>query len=104
MDRVPPLPLTFRDRPERSRFEAVLPDGATAGFTAYEKADGRIVFIHTIVEPGHEGEGVGSALAREALEAARAAGLRVVPRCPFIRAWIRKHPAYADLADDAARA
>src|SRR5690606_17493780 len=52
---------------------------------------------HTVVETAAEGRGVGSALARTALDAARAEGLRVVPQCPFIAAYIARHPDYADL-------
>ena len=47
-----------------------------------------------------EGKGVGSALARQALDAVRADGeLRVVPLCPFIKEWIDRHPAYQSLVD-----
>ncbi|MFD5436489.1 GNAT family N-acetyltransferase [Kitasatospora sp. NPDC127067] len=43
-------------------------------------------------------------LARGALDDARARGLHVLPYCPFIRGWIRKHPEYADLVPEASRA
>ena len=36
-------------------------------------------------------------LARYALDDARSRGLRVRPRCPFIKSWIRRHPDYQDL-------
>ncbi|GEN79765.1 GNAT family N-acetyltransferase [Actinotalea fermentans] len=93
--------VIVRDHPERSRWEARLggPDARVAGYAAYRREDGRITFTHTVVEPEHEGAGIGSALARAALDDARTAGLRVVPQCPFIAAWIRRHPDYADLVD-----
>jgi len=85
------------DNPGRSRFEARV-DGELAGFAAYEPTDDLIIFTHTEVFDAFEGQGVGSALARGALDAVRAGGTRkVLPRCPFIRAWIEKHPDYQDL-------
>jgi predicted GNAT family acetyltransferase len=89
------------DDPGRSRFEAHL-DGELAGFAAYEAADDLITFTHTQVFDAFEGRGVGSALARGALDAVRADGTRkVLPRCPFIRGWIEEHPDYQDLVDAA---
>jgi predicted GNAT family acetyltransferase len=87
------------DNPGESRFEAHV-DGELAGFAAYDSADDLIVFTHTEVFDAFEGKGVGSALARGALDAVRADGIRkVLPRCRFIRGWIEKHPDYADLVD-----
>jgi predicted GNAT family acetyltransferase len=59
-----------------------------------------LVFTHTEVDPDHEGEGVGSTLVRGALDDARRRGMPVVPRCPFVRAWIERHPDYADVRAD----
>jgi predicted GNAT family acetyltransferase len=88
------------DDPGRSRFEAHV-DGELAGFAAYEAADDLIMFTHTQVFDAFEGRGVGSALARGALDAVRADGTRkVLPRCPFIRSWIEEHPDYQDLVDE----
>ena len=82
---------------DESRWEARI-DGSLAGFAAYRVVDDDIVFTHTEVDPAHEGRGVGGALARRALdEVAEDASLRVVPRCPFIKAWIARHPDYAAL-------
>ena len=79
------------------RYEAHV-DGELAGFAEFERDGDRIVFTHTEVDDAFEGHGVGSALARGALDDVRArGGLRVVPRCPFIKAWIEKHPDYDDL-------
>ena len=85
------------DNPEASRFEARL-DGELAGFAEYQLTDQLIVFTHTEVDPAFEGRGVGSALARYALDQVRDAGTRkVLPICPFIKAWIGKHPDYIPL-------
>lgn len=94
--------VVVQDAPDRNHWEARLGDGPDApvvGYAAYRRESDRITFTHTVVEPEHEGAGVGSALARAALDGARAAGLRVVPQCPFIAAWIRRHKDYADLVD-----
>ena len=80
----------------RSRWEARVA-GELAGVAAYELDDGVITFTHTAVEDAYEGQGIGSALARAALDDARAEGLAVVARCPFIARWISHHPDYADL-------
>ena len=89
--------VTVRDNPGLSRFEAYV-DGRLAGFSAYELTDGVITFTHTEVDDAFEGQGVGSALVRWELDFVRAeGGRRVRPLCPFVRAWIDKHPDYADL-------
>ena len=87
------------DNRDELRFEARV-DGELAGYAAYELADDLIMFTHTEVDDAFEGHGVGGALARGALDAVRADGTRqVLPRCPFIRGWIEKHPDYQDLVD-----
>lgn len=79
------------------RYEARLGD-ALAGFAAYQLTAQLIVFTHTEVDPAFEGQGIGSALARQALDDVRAQGTRkVLPICPFIKAWIGHHPDYAPL-------
>jgi len=85
----------IRDVPERHRYELTI-DGMTA-FVRYRRSPGQIRFIHTDVPEGLAGRGVGSRLARHVLDAARNDGVRVVPICPFIAAWMAKHPEYDDL-------
>jgi predicted GNAT family acetyltransferase len=84
------------DNPDRSRYEAFV-DDRLAGFAEYKLRKDVIIFTHTEVDDAFEGQGVGSTLARGVLDAARDAGLRVRPHCPFIRGWIEKHPDYQDL-------
>jgi uncharacterized protein len=90
--------LELADDADGERFVARL-DGAVVGAAYYVRRGDRIVFTHTEVDDAHEGHGIGSALARYALDAARAEGKRVVPRCPFIAAYIARHADYADLVD-----
>ena len=84
------------DNPDASRFE-LLVDGTVAGFAEYRRTASSVAFTHTVIEPSFEGRGLGSALARGALDASRQAGHAVLPFCPFIRGYIQRHPAYLDL-------
>ena len=90
--------VAVRESLADNRFEAVLDDGSVAGFAAYRlDPDGSYRLTHTEVDDAHEGEGIGSTLARGLLDALRERDLRVHPDCPFIAAWMRKHPDYLDL-------
>jgi predicted GNAT family acetyltransferase len=77
------------------RYEASI-DGVLA-HVQYSRTGNRITFLHTEVPPALEGRGIGSTLARVALDDARARGLEVVPLCPFVSAYIRRHPEYLPL-------
>lgn len=78
-----------------SRFEAEL-NGKLALLT-YRLRDSSIVFLHTEVPPEFEGRGIGGKLARAGLDYARSSALKVVPKCPFIAEYIRRHPEFEDL-------
>ena len=79
------------------RFELVV-DGHLAA--AFYKIDGNVItFIHTEVPPELGGKGIGSQLIKGALDQVRAAGLKVIAQCPFVKAYIEKHPDYADLLE-----
>jgi predicted GNAT family acetyltransferase len=95
--------IEVRDNPGAGRYEAIV-DGRLAGYAAYHARPGAVAFTHTDVLPRWEGRGIGGRLARAALDDARARGLAVVPRCPFIAAWIRRHPEYEDLVPAESRA
>jgi Predicted acetyltransferase len=97
---VPPsfdLPeIVVRDNPEKNRYEAIT--GKTvAAFVDYRLLRQRVVLVHTEVERAFTGRGVGRRLAQAVLDDIRARGLTVTPICPFMAAFIRRHPAYADL-------
>ncbi|WP_327047234.1 MULTISPECIES: GNAT family N-acetyltransferase [unclassified Microbispora] len=92
------------DNPEARRFE-ITADGVLAGFAAYGLDGQAISFTHTEIDSAFEGRGLGSTLVRAALDAARDAGLSVLPYCPFVRRYIARHREYVDLvpADRRAR-
>lgn len=90
------MDVDVRKVPEANRYEARVGD-AVAGFAEYRTEDGVVVLTHTRVDPRFEGQGIGGRLARALLDDLRAAGRPVLPRCSFMRAWIERHPGYADL-------
>ena len=79
-------------------WEAFL-DGQLAGYAEYRTRPGRIVFTHTVVDPQFEGKGIGTALAKTAVEDAVANELRITPVCPFVRAWLKRHPEFHESVD-----
>ena len=83
------------NNPAQNRYELVVEDHLAA--TYYKVSDGVITFIHTEVPPELGGKGVGSQLIKGALDQVRAEGLKVIPECPFVKAYIDKHGEYADL-------
>lgn len=88
-------PIHVQHEPERSRYSATV-DGAQA--VADYRRDGNVTaFVHTEVPRQIEGRGVASALARRALDDARAAGQKVVPACDFFAHYMDTHPEYDDL-------
>jgi predicted GNAT family acetyltransferase len=82
------------DNDGQQRFDISV-DGQRAGAAYYRIHDDRIVFTHTEVEPQYEGRGVGSKLANGALTLAKERGLQIVAQCPFIAAYLKKHPELA---------
>lgn len=89
-----PLPPVERND-AAGRFEATV-DGHT-GYTEYRRTKQGLLLPHTLVPDALEGRGIGSALARAALGYAREEGLKVLPDCPFIAAYIQRHPETQDL-------
>ena len=83
-------------RPASGRY-VISVDGVDAGFSMYGERDGIVTFRHTEVDPSFEGQGLGSALARGALDDARARGLKVKALCPFISSYLKRHPEYQDI-------
>ena len=84
------------DNPAEQRYEIAV-DGTVMGFAAYQRTAELVVFTHTEIDPAAEGQGLGGKLVRAALDDVRGQGLRVLPVCPFVQEWIRRHPDYQDL-------
>jgi uncharacterized protein len=84
------------DNEAEQRYEAYL-DGALAGFIVYRDEPRGRVFLHTEVDPAFQGKGVGGHLVKGALEAVRARGGKMVPVCPFVAAYLKRHPEFADI-------
>lgn len=88
--------LTVHDNEDERRYEARI-GTEIIGVIPYQAEPGRLTLIHTEVEPAFEGKGVGSRLVAGALEDIRRRGLSLVPVCPFVQAYLRRHPEQADL-------
>lgn len=101
MDKEKPA-LGIRNNPDKHRFEVDVGDG-TFAIADYNLLTGKIVFTHTEVPKGHEGQGIGSKLIRFALDFAREQGLEVIPICPFFAAYMKKHAEVQDLLDPSYR-
>jgi predicted GNAT family acetyltransferase len=99
------MDVTVADVAEHHRFEARTADGTLAGLAAYQLNGGAITFTHTETEPAFEGQGVAAQLVRFALRDARRRGLQIVPVCPYVAAYLKRHPDVFDGIDpgDAAR-
>jgi uncharacterized protein len=88
--------MVVQDNPARGRYEALV-DGQVAALLFYRARKGELILVHTEVADEFEGQGIGSRLVAGALEDIRARGLRIVPICPFVKAYLERHPEYTDL-------
>lgn len=94
-------PLSVIDNVAEHRYE-IHTEGQVA-ILVYKRGVNRISLLHTEVPPALEGRGIAGMLARAALEAARADGLEVVPICPYVVAYLRRHQEYLSLVSPANR-
>ena len=92
------------DNPNASRYELRVGTDL-AGFVEYRlrTGDTMISLVHTEIEPAFQGQGLATHLARYSLDDARKRGLGVLPFCPYINSWIKKHPEYTDLVPEERR-
>jgi predicted GNAT family acetyltransferase len=94
-DEEPSSVIPIEHLPERGRFQARV-EGHLC--VADYRLDGnRMQMTHTEVHPALEGRGIAAGLVRAALHHARASGLKVVPLCSYVRAYMRRHPDTQDL-------
>ncbi len=90
--------------PAENRYE-IAEDDVAVGLVEYQESPGRIAFTHTETDPSRAGQGLAAELVGAALDDARRRGLAVLPLCPFVKAFIAKHPeGYLDLVPEADRA
>lgn len=90
--------VEVRDDPDQNRY-VIEVDGEIVGKAVYHMRGGRHFFVHTEVDEGFEGRGLGTSLVKEALDSVRAKDGTVVPICPLFAAYIERHPGYDDLVD-----
>jgi uncharacterized protein len=89
--------LHIVDDPVAQRYEARLGD-VVVGYSEYRRVErDRLILFHTEVDPTFEGQGIGSRLAKGVLEDIRARGLRLTVKCPFMAAYLKRHPDYSDV-------
>ena len=89
------MPPAIRDNTARSRFE--LDDGGVTAVLTYKLAGDVITFQHTETPVAARGRGLASELVKGVLDEVRSRGLKIVPRCPFVRAYVERHPEYRNL-------
>ena len=92
---MPDDQIAVTDNAAAHQYEARI-DGQLARLV-YERRGDTLVLTHAEVHPSISGRGIGSRIVRAALDDARARRLRVIPRCPFVRAYVERHPEYRDL-------
>ena len=85
------------NNPGEHRFEMVIDGEMAAAY--YKIQNGRYIFTHTEVPFALSGQGYGSKLAKVAFETARAAGMRVIAKCPFMSRFALRHPEYTAMLD-----
>lgn len=84
-----------RNNVASKRFE--LETSGRVAFLDYMQAGSNITYTHTEVPPELEGQGLGSSLARYALDYARENNLKIIPICPFVTSYLKRHPEYHSL-------
>lgn len=94
--------IEVADNPERERYEIRVGE-ELAGFTQYRLRPGLIAFVHTEIDERFEGQGLGGRLIAFALDDVRARELAALPFCPFVSAYIQRHPEHVDLVPEAHR-
>jgi uncharacterized protein len=88
---------TVRDNPDELRYELVDDDGSVIGEIRYRREPGAVALVHTDIDPAHEGHGLAGLLVEGAVRDLRERGLRLIPICPYVRAWLQRHPEQADI-------
>ena len=92
---MPDESVVVADRPELKRYEIAI--GDQVAYLTYRKNDDHVLLSHTEVPASLRGRGLAGVLAKHGLDEARRAGKKVIVRCPFVTAWLLRHPEYNDI-------
>ena len=92
------MATTVRDNGAAQRYEMDI--AAKSAFITYRRSPGVVTLVHAEVPPELSGQGIGSQLVNGALELVRAQGCKVVPHCPFVANYMKKHAEFQDLLAD----
>src|SRR5690606_12434805 len=90
--------ITVSDRPDEGAY-VIEADGQREGKAEYAVKDGRGVVTHTEVDDASSGRCLATKPARFALDDVKAKGVKIAPRCPFIAAYVKRHPEYQGMVD-----
>lgn len=90
------MDTTVIELPEQNRY-VIQAAGEQVGVMDYQFDGTALALLHVETDPAHSGQGLAGELTRVILDTARERGHAVLPFCPYVSAWIRKHPEYADL-------
>jgi len=93
---------TVVDNPDESRYEISV-EGKVVGLVQYETRSGLLELVHTETDESVSGQGLGSQLIKATLDDARSKGRQILPRCPFVKGYISRHPEYTDLVPEGRR-
>lgn len=94
-----PSTATVVERADADHRYEILVDGRRAGLTAYRDLGVQRVFYHTEIDEAFAGQGLAPQLVRQALADVRASGMRIVPVCPYVAKFLKRHDEFADITD-----
>ena len=90
------MEVNVRHEPKANRFAARI--GDKIAYLSYEKEGEKILnYAHTWTPPKHRGKGIAAKITKAALDYARENGFSVIPSCPYVNTFIKKHPEYQDM-------
>jgi uncharacterized protein len=90
-------------RNDQARRYELLQGDQMIGQADFQLVSGAVMITHTEVDPARKGQGLGSQLARAALSDIRAQGQHLIPLCPYIVTYLKRHPDELDLVPEAQR-